>query len=139
MSESEKKTADNDTANTSSVSQITKNNIHKITSKLESQLPVKTQQFSEIYTAYLHAMNNTFDSCITCEKELMDKLGVDKAVLQAFVEWSQSQTDSVLQQMDFYAQWRKYSNDMQVSAIKSWDNFMQVMIQSNLKMFNPSK
>ncbi|MBS1268405.1 MAG: hypothetical protein MAG458_01134 [Nitrosopumilus sp.] len=113
--------------------------MHKITSKLESQLPVKTQQFSEIYTAYLHAMNNTFDSCITCEKEFMDKLGVDKAVLQAFVKLSQSQTDSVLQQMDFYAQWRKYSNDMQLSAVKSWDNFMQVMSQSNLKMFNPSK
>jgi len=129
----EKETVQNNTSN--SVSQITKDNIHKITAKLESQLPVKTQQFSELYTAYLHAMNNTFDSCITCEKELMDRLGVDKAVLQAFVEFSKSQTDSVLQQMDFYAQWRKYSNDMQLSAIKSWDTFMQTMIDANLKIF----
>jgi len=129
----EKETVQNNTSD--SVSQITKDNIHKITAKLESQLPVKTQQFSEIYTAYLHAMNNTFDSCITCEKELMDRLGVDKAVLQAFVEFSKSQTDSVLQQMDFYAQWRKYSNDMQLSAIKSWDTFMQTMIDANLKIF----
>ena len=129
----EKETVQNNTSD--SVSQITKDNIHKITAKLESQLPVKTQQFSELYTAYLHAMNNTFDSCITCEKELMDRLGVDKAVLQAFVEFSKSQTDSVLQQMDFYAQWRKYSNDMQLSAIKSWDTFMQTMIDANLKIF----
>ncbi len=129
----EKETVQNNTSD--SVSQITKDNIHKITAKLESQLPVKTQQFSEMYTAYLHTMNNTFDSCITCEKELMDKLGVDKAVLQAFVEFSKSQTDSVLQQMDFYAQWRKYSNDMQLSAIKSWDTFMQTIIDANLKIF----
>ena len=129
----EKETVQNNTSD--SVSQITKDSIHKITAKLESQLPVKTQQFSEIYTAYLHAMNNTFDSCITCEKELMDKLGVDKAVLQAFVEFSKSQTNSVLQQTDFYAQWRKYSNDMQLSAIKSWDTFMQTMMDANLKIF----
>ena len=129
----EKETVQNNTSD--SVSQITKDNIHKITAKLESQLPVKTQQFSEIYTAYLHAMNNTFDSCITCEKELMDKLGVDKAVLQAFVEFSKSQTDSVLQQMDFYAQWRKNSNGIQLSAIKSWDTFIQTMIDANLKIF----
>ena len=129
----EKETVQNNTSD--SVSQITKDSIHKITAKLESQLPVKTQQFSEIYTAYLHAMNNTFDSCITCEKELMDKLGVDKAVLQAFVEFSKSQTNSVLQQMDFYAQWRTYSNDMQLSAIKSWDTFMQTMMDANLKIF----
>ena len=40
-----------------SVSQILKNNTHEITKKLESQLPLKMQQFSELYTAYLHSIN----------------------------------------------------------------------------------
>ena len=79
-----------------SVSQILKNNTHEITKKLESQLPLKMQQFSELYTAYLHSMNNTFDSCITCEKELFEQIGVDKRIVKAFGEYTKIHTDYML-------------------------------------------
>jgi len=122
-----------------SVSQILKNNTHEITKKLESQLPLKMQQFSELYTAYLHSMNNTFDSCITCEKELFEKLGVDKGIIKAFGEYTKTYTDTMLQQMDQYAQFRKYTTDTQLSAVKSWDNFMTSMMGYNLKIFDQFK
>jgi hypothetical protein len=124
---------------TNSVAQILKNNTHEITKKLESQLPLKMQQFSELYTAYLHSMNNTFDSCITCEKELFEKLGVDKGIIKAFGEYTKTCTDTMLQQMDYYAQFRKYSTDTQLSAVKSWDDFMTTMVGYNLKIFDQSK
>ena len=113
---------------TDSVAQILKNNTHEVTKKLESQLPLKVQQFSELYSAYLHSMNNTFDSCITCEKELFDKLGVDKGVVKAFGEYTKAHTDNLLLQMDYYAQYRKYASDTQLSAMKSWDNFVTTMM-----------
>ena len=122
-----------------SISQILKNNTHKFTKKLESQLPLKMQQFSEIYTAYLHSVNNTFDSCITCEKELFEKLDMDKGLIKAFGKYTKVCTDSTLQQMDYYAQFRKYSTDAQLSAMKSWDNFMTSMIGYNLKIFDQFK
>ena len=122
-----------------SISQILKNNTHKFTKKLESQLPLKMQQFSEIYTAYLHSVNNTFDSCITCEKELFEKLDTDKGLIKAFGKYTKVCTDSTLQQMDYYAQFRKYSTDAQLSAMKSWDNFMTSMIGYNLKIFDQFK
>ena len=122
-----------------SISQILKNNTHKFTKKLESQLPLKMQQFSEIYTAYLHSVNNTFDSCITCEKELFEKLVMDKGLIKAFGKYTKVCTDSTLQQMDYYAQFRKYSTDAQLSAMKSWDNFMTSMIGYNLKIFDQFK
>ena len=122
-----------------SVSQILKNNTHEITKKLESQLPLKMQQFSELYTAYLHSINNTFDSCITCEKELFEKLGVDKGIIKAFRNITKTYTDTMLQQMDQYAQFRKYTTDTQLSAVKSWDNFMTSMMGYNLKMFDQFK
>jgi len=122
-----------------SVSQILKNNTHEITKKLESQLPLKMQQFSELYTAYLHSMNNTFDSCITCEKELFEQIGVDKRIVKAFGEYTKIHTDYMLQQMDYYAQFKKYSTDVQLSAVKSWDELMTSMMKYNLKMFDQFK
>jgi len=122
-----------------SISQILKNNTHEFTKKLESQLPLKVQQFSELYTAYLHSINNTFDSCTTCEKELFEKLGVDKELIKVFGEYTKAYADSMLQQMDYYAQFRKYSTDTQLSAVKSWDNFMTSMMGYNLKIFNQFK
>ena len=122
-----------------SISQILKNNTHKFTKKLESQLPLKMQQFSELYTAYLHSVNNTFDSCTTCEKELFEKLGMDKGLIKAFGKYTKVCTDSMLQQMDYYAQFRKYSTDAHLSAMKSWDNFMASIIEYNLKIFDQFK
>jgi len=122
-----------------SVSQILKNNTHEITKKLESQLPLKMQQFSELYTAYLHSMNNTFDSCITCEKELFEQIGVDKRIVKAFGEYTKIHTDYMLQQMDYYVQFKKYSTDVQLSAVKSWDDLMASMVSYNLKMFEQFK
>ena len=124
---------------TESVSQILKNNTHEITKKLESQLPLKMQQFSELYTAYLHSMNNTFDSCITCEKELFDQSGVDKRIVKAFGEYTKTCTDYTLQQMDYYTQFRKYSTDVQLSVVKSWNDLMESMMNYNLKMFEQFK
>ena len=124
---------------TDSVAQILKNNTHEVTKKLESQLPLKMQQFSELYTAYLHSINNTFDSCITCEKELFEKLGVDKGIIKAFGNITKTYTDTMLQQMDQYAQFRKYTTDTQLSAVKSWDNFMTSMMGYNFKMFDQFK
>ena len=132
-----KKTVDN--TQTDSVAKILKNNTHEITKKLESQLPLKVQQFSELYSAYLHSMNNTFDSCITCEKELFDKLGVDKGVVKAFGEYTKAHTDNLLLQMDYYAQYRKYASDTQLSAMKSWDNFVTTMMDYNFKVFGQFK
>jgi len=122
-----------------SVSQILKNNTHEITKKLESQLPLKMQQFSELYTAYLHSMNNTFDSCITCEKELFEQIGVDKRIVKAFGEYTKIHTNYMLQQMDYYVQFKKYSTDVQLSAVKSWDDLMASMVRYNLKMFEQFK
>ena len=132
-----KKTVDN--TKTDSVAQILKNNTHEITKKLESQLPLKVQQFSELYSAYLHSINNTFDSCITCEKELFEKLGMDKGIIKVFGEYTKTCTDTMLQQMDQYAQFRKYATDTQLSVVKSWDDFMTSMIGYNIKIFNQFK
>ena len=137
--ETEKNNNQVENTQTESVSQILKNNTHEITKKLESQLPLKMQQFSELYTAYLHSMNNTFDSCITCEKELFEQLGVNKEIVKAFGEYTKAYTDTMLQQMDQYAQFKKYSTDVQLSAVKSWDDLMASMMKYNLKIFDQFK
>jgi hypothetical protein len=70
---------------------------------------------------------------------MIDQLGVDEGILKAFREYTKVQTDAMLQQMNYYAQFRKYSIDTQLSAVKSWDNFITTMMGYNLKMFDQFK
>lgn len=131
MSESESKVNEVD-----SFSKITKDNTHKIINKLESDLPSKTQQFSELYTAYLHTMNNTFDSCIMYEKEFLEKLGVEQNTLKLFGNLVEFQTKTMLEQMNMYAKFRENNTKIQLSAIRSFDEFIQNIIKANIKMYN---
>ena len=131
MSKSESKVNEVD-----SFSKITKDNTHKIINKLESDLPSKTQQFSELYTAYLHTMNNTFDSCIMYEKEFLEKLGVEQNTLKLFGNLVEFQTKTILEQMNMYTKFRENSTKIQLSAIRSFDEFIQNIIKANIKMYN---
>jgi len=45
----------------------------------------------------------------------------------------------MIQQMDYYAQFRKYSTETQLSAMKSWDNFVTTMMDYNFKVFDQFK
>ena len=131
MSKSESKVNEVD-----SFSKITKDNTHKIINKLESDLPSKTQQFSELYTAYLHTMNNTFDSCIMYEKEFLEKLGVEQNILKLFGNLVEFQTKTMLEQMNMYTKFRENNTKIQLSAIRSFDEFTQNIIKANIKMYN---
>ena len=131
MSKSESKVNEVD-----SFSKITKDNTHKIINKLESDLPSKTQQFSELYTAYLHTMNNTFDSCIMYEKEFLEKLGVEQNTLKLFGNLVEFQTKTMLEQMNMYTKFRENNTKIQLSAIRSFDEFTQNIIKANIKMYN---
>ena len=131
MSKSESKVNEVD-----SFSKITKDNTHKIINKLESDLPSKTQQFSELYTAYLHTMNNTFDSCIMYEKEFLEKLGVEQNTLKLFGNLVEFQTKTILEQMNMYTKFRENSTKIQLSAIRSFDEFTQNIIKANIKIYN---
>ncbi len=75
-----------------SVCDIMKTNTSKIIQKIESQAPAKFQQFSDLYTAYLHTLDDVYGTCYISEKEFFDKLNIDQGVLKSFQEYSKAFT-----------------------------------------------
>ena len=65
-----------------SVCDIMKGNTSEIIKKFEYQIPSMVQNYSNLYTAYLHLFDNLFGTCYINEKEFFDKLNIDQAILK---------------------------------------------------------
>ena len=124
-----------------SICDIMKNNSSQIIRKLESQVPSRVQQYSDLYSAYLHTLDDVFGSCYMSEKQFFDNLNIDQNVLKIFQKLSQTLTQSYLDQIDMYAKYRQELTQMQISGMKSYDSFLHTMMESYgkfLSQFNKS-
>ncbi len=116
-----------------SVCDIMKTNTSKIIQKFESQSPSKFQQSADLYTAYLHTMDDVYGTCYISEKEFFDKLNIDQGVLSSFQEFSKAFTETYLDQIDLYGKYRQELIQMQISSLSVYDNFMHIMMDSYAK------
>ena len=66
-----------------SVCDIMKTNTSKIIQKFESKIPPRFQQYSDLYAAYLHTIDDVFGTCYISEKEFFDKLNIDQGILHS--------------------------------------------------------
>ncbi len=122
-----------------SICDIMKNSSSQIIQKFESQIPSRVQQYSDLYSAYLHTLDDAFGSCYLSEKEFFDKLNIDQSVLKEFQKLAQTITQSYLDQIDMYAKYRQEITQMQISGLKTCDNFLHTMMESyakSLSQFN---
>ena len=116
-----------------SVCDIMKTNTSKIIQKIETQAPTKFQQFSDLYTAYLHTIDDFYGTCYISEKEFFDKLNIDQGVLESFQEYSKAFTETYLHQIDLFAKYRQEIIQMQISSLSVFDNYMHIMMDSYAK------
>ena len=86
-----------------SVCDIMKKDTSKIIQKLESQIPSNFQQYSDLYTAYLHTLEDVFGTCYISEKEFFDKLNIDQGILAAYQKYSNTLTEAYLNQIDLFS------------------------------------
>ena len=66
---------------TTSICDVMKDNTSEIIQKLELQIPTFMQLYSDLYTKYLHMLDDLYSSCYLSEKEFLDKLGMDKTTI----------------------------------------------------------
>jgi hypothetical protein len=116
-----------------SICDIMKNNSSQIIRKLESQVPSRVQQYSDLYSAYLHTLDDVFGSCYMSEKQFFDNLNIDQNVLKTFQKLSQTLTQSYLDQITMYAKYRQELTQMQISGLKVYDNVLHTMMESYAK------
>ncbi len=116
-----------------SVCDIMKTNTSQIIQKFESKIPSQFQQYSDLYMAYLHTIDDVFGTCYISEKEFFDKLNIDQGVLRSIQDFSKAVTETYLDQIDLYAKYRQEFIQMQTSSLKVYDNFMHAMMDSYAK------
>ena len=130
---SQKQVTKNKTEAKVSVCDIMKNNTSKVIKKLEMQIPSSVQQYSDLYTAYLHTVDDIFGTCYIAEKEFFDKLNLDQGVLREFQEFSNVFTKMYLDQIEMSAKYVETYVQTRKSSLKIYDNFMHVVMDSYAK------
>ena len=124
-----------------SVCDIMKNNTSEIIKKIESQAPSLMQKYSDLYMTYLHTMDDISGTCYISEKEFFDKLNIDQGILKETEKFSSALTTMYLNQIEISSKYLEAYVQMRVSALKTYDNFVHVMMDSyakTLSQFNNS-
>ncbi len=119
-----------------SVCDVMKTNTSKSLKKLESQIPSLVQQYSDLYSAYLHSFDDVFGTCYIAEKEFFDKLGIDDKTLKTFEEFSDILTRNHSTQVDSYTNFLRAYVQMRIAAIETFDNYVHVMMDSYSKILS---
>lgn len=119
-----------------------KKDTSEVIKKLESQTPLLFQNYSNLYTAYLHMWDDLFGTCYISEKEFFDKLNIDPSILKQIKSNSESIKKAYLENIEKNTKFLDEYTKMRISAIKSFDRYIHVMMESYAKYlseFNKSK
>ena len=113
-----------------SLCDVLKDDTSEVIRKLESQTPSLFQNYSNLYTAYLHMFDDIFGTCYISEKEFFDKLNIDPNILKQIKTNSESMKKSYLEYIDMKTKDLDEYFKMRISAVKSFDSFMHVAMES---------
>jgi hypothetical protein len=115
---------------TISIGDIMKNNTTEIIQKIESKLPDYGELYTDLYTKYLHTVDDLYGTCYLSEKGFFDKLGMNKAAIQAFDAYWESITSMVLSQIDLGADFAKMYVQFRLATIDSYDRMAHLMMDN---------
>lgn len=116
-----------------SLCDVMKEDTSEVIRKLESQTPTLFQNFSDLYTAYLHMYDDLFGTCYISEKEFFDKLNIDPKILNQIKKNSETIKKNFMEMIDINTKYIDEYTKMRISAIKSFDNFSHIMMESYTK------
>jgi len=116
-----------------SICDVLKIDTSEIIQKLESQVPSVFQNYSNLYTEYLHMWDDLFGTCYISEKEFFDKLNIDPKILKQIKENSELIKKNYLGMIDVNTKyWDEYFK-IKISTVKSFDGFLHTMMESYAK------
>lgn len=115
---------------TISICDVMKNNTSEVIRKLESQIPTYAELYSDLYTKYLHMIDDFYSTCYVSEKEFFDKLGMDKKTLGAFDAYWKFITEMTKSQIEQSTNFAKMYVQFRLSALDSYDKAVHLMMDS---------
>ena len=124
-----------------SICDVMKEDTSEVIKKLESQVPSLVQNYSDLYAEYLHMFDDLFGTCYIAEKEFFDKINIDQGILKQIKKNSEVMKKNYLSNVDMTTKFFDAYVKMRISTIKSFDNYVHVMMESyakTLSQFNES-
>lgn len=124
-----------------SICDVMKGDTSAIIQKLESNIPSLVQNYSDLYTAYLHMFDDLFGTCYMAEKEFFDKLNIDQVTLKEIKRNSYIIKNHYLNNIDMTTKFFDVYVQMRISAVRSFDTYVHTMMDSyakTLSQFNQS-
>ena len=119
-----------------SICDIMKEDTSAMIKKVESKMPSMFQSYSDMYTKYLHTLDDVFGTCYIAEKEFFDKLNLDQDMLRQIKQNSESMRKTYVENIDMTAKFFDEYVKMRMNAIESFDNYAHVMMESYAKMLS---
>ena len=113
-----------------------KNNTSTIVKKVESQIPTHTQLYLDVYTEYLHMIDDLFGTCYIAEKEFFEKLNFDPEIMKNFSNYMNSLTQAYSSQIDLYTDFLRIYSQVRIAMIKSYDSYMHTMMDVYAKILS---
>ena len=119
-----------------SICDIMKGNTSAIIQKMESQIPVNFQIYSDMYKEYLHMIDDLFGTCYLSEKEFFDNMNIHDRILKIMDSYGKTYTEIYNSQIENYSSFLKGYSKMRTSGMKSFDKFAHVMMDSYAKIIS---
>lgn len=119
-----------------SICDVFKEKTTAIIEKLESQVPVSLQMYSDLYTEYLHSIDKLFGTCYISQKEFFDKLGIDRGILREYNDFWSAVIDITNTQVDMFMNSQKSYVKTRIDAIKYFNQNTQLMMDNYAKLLS---
>lgn len=107
-----------------SICDLTKNNTSEILQKMEYQVPIYLQGYSDLFTKYIHSFNSVFGTCRISEKQFFDKIGIDHTAMNEFVNYWDFVKSLTIIQIETFSKFIQDYIDFRISTIESIDKSM---------------
>ena len=99
-------------------------------------MPSVFQSYSDMYTKYLHTLDDVFGTCYVAEKEFFDKLNMDQSFLRIIKQNSELMRKNYVESIDVIAKLFDKYIQMRMNSMESFDNYAHVMMNSYAKMLS---
>ncbi len=120
---------------TISVCDIMKENTSEVIKKMEYQIPTFVQLYSDLYTEYLHSMEDLFGTCYIAEKQFYDKMGIDQKTLRSLDSYWKAITKTLVSQIEMSTNFQKAYVQTRIAGIKAFDEYMHLLMDYYAKVY----
>lgn len=108
-----------------SICDIWKDCTHTFIRKAEQKTPVFIQTYTQVYSEFLHHLDNIFGSCYLWQKQYFDKLGIQQSTIIEYGKFCNFFLNEITSQMDNYARLSQLESNHVVSGMESCNNYVR--------------